>query len=142
MLDWESMHLRFVKRVMLDYVIWWLCALVKFSECCEYGEWWTCICFLIIARILEVYCWCNDSMLCDLIKRYLLNIERWICRYAFIWLYVYYAQYNLILVVIWLTVCLFVWMGRRRAWLILLLLVSFLRASFGATSFSYARGLV
>ena len=36
-------------------------------------------------------------MLCDLIKSNLLNIERWISRYAFMWLYVYYVEYNITL---------------------------------------------
>jgi len=45
-------------------------------------------------------------------------------------------------VVVWLTACLFVWMDRRRAWVIFLLPVSCLRTNFGATLFLFFRVVV
>jgi len=31
--------------VIIEYVTWWICALVKFVECCDYVDW--CICTLV-----------------------------------------------------------------------------------------------
>jgi len=119
--------------VIVEYVTWWICALVKFVECCDYVDW--CICTLV--DFVDGCEWLNYALLHVLLacaytlgEIYLMIITwiiwSWIIHYVIDWnaylfiiVYVDYdwCEANLLVV---LTAYLFVRMGRRSAGVVLL----------------------
>jgi len=62
-----------MSRVIIEYVTWWICALEKFGECCDYVD--LCICTLVD------FCWwlwifelCFNCMSYLLVLIHLVNI--------------------------------------------------------------------
>ena len=97
--------------VIIEYVTWWTCALLKFFECCDYVDW--CICTLVdfvdgcewlnYALIVCVTCLCIYTWWINLMLIILVIIMKWelymcvcvcvcVCVSIYIYIYIWFGD--------------------------------------------------